>query len=338
MLNKAIINLNKLVDNALAIKKELKKGVKFCAVVKADAYGHGACEVANALYPFVDSYAVALAEEGVELRLAGIDKDILCLNPPTREDAKLFVEYNLTATVYTCEHVNFLQSIAKKLERKVKVHVKFNAGMNRQGIDKIAEFKEFLEYLKSKKQLLLDGFYSHLSQPENKKRLKLQVNNFLLAKKVVKVYNNKATCHVSASGGFLSGVQEDMVRIGILLYGYKPFKSDKIKVEPIMKVYAPVLCTRRLKKGERALYGNCKSRKTQTVSLIRYGYADGLFRKRIRGQFNNRCMDLTAITKIPNGKYYAVMENAQKLAKRYKTISYEILTKCAMRAQKIYIR
>ena len=338
MLNKAIIDLNKLMKNAMAVKRKLNNGVKFCAVVKADAYGHGACEIANALYPYVDAFAVALAEEGVQLRRAGIDKPIICLNPPFSEDARLFVEYDLTATVYTREHLDVLDEWAKKLSEQVTVHVKVNTGMNRQGIDGGAQLKDFLDYLARKKRVVLDGVYSHLSQPENKKALKVQVNKFLLAKKLVKVYNNNATCHLSASGGFLSGVQEDMVRIGILLYGYKPFKSDKIHVEPIMKVYAPILSKRRLKKGESALYGNCKSPKNQIISLVRYGYADGLNRQKTAGQFNNRCMDVTAITENANGKYYAVMQDAEKLAKRYKTISYEILTKCAIRAQKIYIR
>ena len=338
MLNKAIIDLNKLIKNAKTVKSKLNNGVKFCAVVKADAYGHGACEISNALYPYVDAFAVALAEEGVQLRRAGIDKPIICLNPPFNKDARLFVEYNLTATVYTREHLDLLEEWAKKMNGRACVHVKVNTGMNRQGIDVGAQLKDFLDYLVRKKRVVLDGLYSHLSCPENKKRLKFQVNKFLVAKKLIKGYNNNATCHLSASGGFLSGVQEDMVRIGILLYGYKPFKSDKIHVEPIMKVYAPVLSKRRLKKGESALYGVCKSKKAQTISLIRYGYADGLFRARVKGQFNNRCMDITAITENVNGKYCLVIKDAEKIAKRYKTINYEILTKCAFRAQKIYIR
>ena len=158
----------------------------------------------------------------------------------------------------------------------------------------------------------------------------------MLANNLVKGYNNKAICHISASGGFLSGVQADMVRIGILLYGYKPFKSSLIEVKPIMKVYAPVLKTRHLNANDVALYGDLKSEKDRDISLVRYGYADGLDRKNTQEIFNNRCMDVSAVNGLFSG-FYPILEDADMLAKQYGTISYEILTKVALRAQKIYV-
>ena len=339
MLNKAVINLNVLTENALAVKNKLNNGVKFCAVVKADAYGHGACVVANALYPYVDCFAVALPEEGVALRLAGIDKEILCLNPPLSGDASLIAEYGLTATAYTFKHIDLLQSAAKKRKVNLNVHLKFNAGMNRQGVDGLDKLTELLEYAWAKKWVNITGTYAHLSAPENKNALKSQINKFLLANNLVKGYNNKVTCHVSASGGFLKGVEADMVRIGILLYGYKPFKSNYVKVKPVMKVYAPSLCKRTLNAGESALYGNRLATEQTDLTLVRYGYADGLFRKETGGQFNNRCMDLTALINPQKSDYgYAIMTDADETAEKYGTISYEVLTKSALRAEKIYVR
>ena len=339
MLNKAVINLNILKENALNVKSKLSKDVKFCAVVKADAYGHGACVVANALYPYVDCFAVALPEEGVALRRAGIDKEILCLNPPFIRDAQLLVDYNITCTVYTFNHVDLLRRAAKKSGVIANVHIKFNAGMNRQGVDDIRQLNELIEYCDKSKRIKITGTYSHLSAPENKNTLKSQVNKFLLANNLVKGYNNKVICHVSASGGFLKGVEADMVRIGILLYGYKPFESKFVKVKPVMKVYAPPLCKRFIKTGESALYGTHTATAPTEVTLVRYGYADGLFRKETDGQFNNRCMDLTAVTNGKSCRYgYEIMGNADQVAKRYGTISYEVLTKSALRAEKIYIR
>lgn len=338
MLNKAVIDLNLLVKNALEVKSKLKKGVKFCAVVKADAYGHGACVVANALYPYVDCFAVALLEEAITLRHAGIDKEILCLTPIFHGEVERAVAYNVTATVCNAENVLSLSACAQKLDKTARVHIKFNAGMNRLGVD-LKGLAELLVLVRGCNNLVLDGMYAHFSAPENKKSLKLQVNKFLLANNIVKGYNNNAVCHASASGGFLNGVQADMVRIGILLYGYKPFASDFVSVKPIMRVYAPLLTNRKIEKGQTALYGDKVSEKNQTVSLVRYGYGDGLFRREIEGQFNNRCMDLTAyVFEKDCGFWVPVMKDADILAKKYDTINYEILTKSAVRAEKIYIR
>ena len=339
MLNNAYIDLRKLKNNALTVRKKLPKNVKFCAVVKADAYGHGAEIVAATLYNIVDCFAVALVEEGISLRLSGINKEILVLIPCQKTDLERAVYYNLTLTVTSISDVLNLEKEAKRQNRKVIVHVKINTGMNRQGVDNLYELEKILDRIQSLKHVGLGGGYSHFAEPENKKSLICVQNAFLLANNLVKRYNNKAILHVSASGGFLQGAYFDMVRIGILLYGYKPFESDKISVSPVMKVCAPILTKRRIKKGESMLYGNCPSSIEQDVSLVRYGYADGLARKNILGQFNNRCMDLTALTSFKrlNGEA-VIMDDAESLAKEYGTISYEILTSVASRAQKIYIR
>ncbi len=338
MLNKAVINLDTLRKNAMAVKRKLKIGVKFCAVVKADAYGHGAERVSSSLYSIVDNYAVASVEEGVALRLAGIDKPILVLIPPQKSEVDRAVRYRLTCTVVSAEHIKMLSSVANRLGANVGVHVKYNTGMNRQGIDSIYSLKQTIMFLERFNRVKLEGLYTHFAFPENKKSLNTAVNKFLLANNFIKGYNNKVICHASASGGFLAGEQFDQVRIGILLYGYKPFESDYVSVKPVMKVYAPVVYDRFLTEGDTALYGDKSCETDMHVRLIRYGYADGLFRKEIKGQFNCRCMDITAVTDVKMTKYGAVvMDDADELAKKYRTISYEILTKSALRAEKIYL-
>lgn len=338
MLNQAVINLNVIKENAKKIKAKLKKGVKFCAVVKADAYGHGAEQVSGALYPMVDCFAVALYEEGISLRLSGIDKDILVFTPPKKEDAERSVLYNLTHTVTSANQLKMLSNVGKNQNRIANVHLKFNTGMNRQGVDEISQVKDLIMLAQRLKNVKISGLYSHFSAPEKKNVLNEALNKFLLANNLVKGYNNRVTCHISASGGFLSGVQGDMVRIGILLYGYKPFESSLVSVKPAMKIYAPVLCKRTLLKGQSALYGDVRSAENTEFSLVRYGYADGLFRQNESGLFNNRCMDVSAMLNPKITKRGAVvMDNAQVLAKKYNTISYEILTKSAIRAEKIYL-
>ncbi len=333
MLNKAIIDLEKLKNNALAIKSKLPLGVNFNAVIKADGYGHGATEVANALINIADSFSVALIEEGVSLRLSGIEKDILVFTEPiTSSDFMLAVRFSLTLTVTKPETLFKAEKECERQKKAIKIHVKINTGMNRQGLS-INELDGVLALLPRLKWVKIDGVYSHLCCPTQKNITERQVNNFLLAIKAVKRYNRKVTAHISASGGFLRGVYFDMVRIGILLYGYKPFDSDFF-VEPVMKVYSPKIIDRRVGKGERLLYADKGLTNQKTVSLIRYGYADGL--PRYTGDIN-RCMDISAVNHF-DGKFYPVMTCADKLAKEYGTISYEVLTCVARRCERIYLR
>ena len=337
MRNIAKINLNILRENAQKIRKTLPKNTLFCGVVKADAYGHGACVCAQALYSICDMFAVALVEEGIELRLGGIDKEILVLVPAEKCDLERAISYGLTLSVDSIKSLVDIEKIACALKKQVKIHIMYNTGMNRLGVDSIKELKKLLERVKESDFVEISGFYSHFGFPEDDKALNQALDKFLLANKVVKGYNNSIISHISASGGFLKGVYLDMVRIGILLYGYKPFKSNKIFVKPVMKVYSHTVKTRILKKGDRCMYGKPKISNKTPISIVRVGYADGFFRRKIDGQFNNRCMDLTAL-KCKSGHRVCVLKDAEKLAKKYNTISYEILVRASSRAEKKYIR
>lgn len=338
MLNKAVIDLNNLRYNAKEIKKRLNKGVKFCAVVKADAYGHGISEVSSAIYPFVDYYAVALAEEGVKLRQSGIDKPILIMTPVYPNDVDMAVDYNLTLTVSCVSQIKFLNKRAKKMKKMVKIHIKYNTGMNRQGVDGLDNLEEVLRETSKCKRVFFEGVYTHFAKPENKRSLNRALDKFLLAINVCKGYNNKVISHASASGGFLQGVELDMVRIGLMLYGYTPFKTDQIRLKKVMKITAPVLATRKVRAGEVCLYGNKKARTVTDVSIVRYGYADGLTRKKSYDQINNRCMDISAYYVNKKSKTFTVMDDADLIAKRTGTISYEVLCKASIRAEKVYRR
>ncbi len=342
MLNKAIMDLNALSKNVKEIIKRLPKNVKLCAVVKADAYGHGAEKISAHIYKEVDCFAVALIEEGINLRLSGIDKEIIVFTPPFNLlETERAVRYNLTLTTFNLSQINMIEKVAKKLAVSATIHLKYDTGMGRYGVKDKNTLINVLEKLKKSKHVKLCGFYSHLKAPNDKKATDRAVREFLLAKQIVKRYNSKVTFHLSASGGFLKGLYFDMVRIGILLYGYKPFKDESINVKPVMKITAPVIENRLIKKGESAMYGFCTADRELKVALARFGYADGLPREKSGETFNNRCMDVTMYradkVKIKNG-FITVLEDAEKLSKNYRTISYEILTKSALRAEKIYKR
>lgn len=334
MLNNAIINLVNLKHNAKKIKDKLSSS-KLCAVVKADAYGHGASHVANALYNIADSFAVALVEEGIELKQSGINKDILVLIPPFNGEIERAVSYGLTLTVENSRQVALIENACKRCNKKCKAHIKFNSGMNRLGVDSLQQLEKLLDYCSNLRWVEIEGLFSHYACPQDNCAFERATKQFLLANDLVKGYNKNIICHASASGGFLKGAYFDMVRIGIMLYGYLPFESD-FNLKPVMKVYSPVVKERKIEKGQNFLYGNQVAESSFSASLIRYGYADGLNRAPVFGQANNRCMDLTMV-KDAKAKFYPVMTNALKLAKEYGTIPYEILTKVGIRANKIYI-
>lgn len=335
MYNNAIVNLIDLKQNALKIKSKLKT-TKFCAVVKADAYGHGACPVANALYSICDCFAVALVEEGVNLRQGGIDKEILVLIPPFLGEIERAISYDLSLTVDNISLLYHIQKTCEKLNKKCKIHIKFNSGMNRLGVDNLQDLQKILDVCDKLKTIKVQGLFSHYACPEDKKCFESATEQFLLANNLVKGYNKNIISHISASGGYLKGALFDMVRIGIMLYGYTPLECD-FPLTPIMKVYSPVVKRREIQKGQNYLYGNDRLLTSQSVSIIRYGYADGLSRNQIEGQLNNRCMDLTMIKGQSKKAFVPIMTDAGSLAKEYQTIPYEILTKVGMRAQKIYI-
>ena len=137
MLNQAVVDLELIKFNAKEIRKKLTEKTKFYAVVKADAYGHGANVVSSALYPIVDGFIVALVEEGMSLRWSGIDKEILVLIPPMLCDIENCLRNGLTMTVDSVKLLKEIVKTSNKLDVSPKIHIKYNVGMNRLGASDI---------------------------------------------------------------------------------------------------------------------------------------------------------------------------------------------------------
>ena len=178
-----------------------------------------------------------------------------------------------------------IKKVCKRLNKKVKVHIQFNSGMNRCGTNSIDEVVHMCKYAKYSKCIYVDGIYSHFGKPENKKSLKTQVDNFLLAINATIVYNKNIKTHISASGGVIKNQHFNMVRVGLLLYGYKPFDSN-LNVKPAMKIEVSVVKNITLKPFSHALYGLKRNYIKKDLILIRFGYGDGIFRKKVKGQFS----------------------------------------------------
>ncbi|MBQ9782375.1 MAG: alanine racemase [Clostridia bacterium] len=335
----AEININALKTNATNIKNRLNSNVKLCAVVKADAYGHGIIEVANAIYDYVDYYACALSQEAFDLRISGIDKPILLLTPSYSENVEKLIEYDVTLSVSSIEEVLSVIKVSNLLEKCTHVHIAVNSGMNRLGFDNICDIKKAVTLIKQSKYVKITGAFSHFCKPENQKLTNSQLYTFLYLAEPIKEYDSSVILHVSASGGLLKDekYQLDMVRVGLLFYGYKPFKSSKIDVSPIMQIKAKVIFKRTSLKGKTLLYGD-ETSKNDKAYIIRLGYSDGFLKQGVKNSLKALCMELSAISKVTNSDYTIVLDDAEYYAKKYNTSVYEILVNVTKRAQKVYIK
>ena len=324
----------KLLENIKNIRDTITPGTRICAVVKADAYGHGAVEISRRIERFADCFAVALSEEGAELRLSGISLPILLLLPTDGEGISRSIRYGLTFAVDSLPYALALNVAARKLSAVAPVHIKINTGMNRFGFAPLA-IGEACKAIKRCENLRVTGCFSHFCAPDDAAETENQFSAFESAKRIVNRYFKDVLFHISASGGIMAGRKYDldMVRPGLLIYGYKPFKGEFPKVSPILTIKAKTLKTFELERGERLLYGNY-SADGGKYSLVRAGYADGLSRSSALTA-NNRCMDVSALKGEYTGKT-VVFSDAAVAAREQGTIPYEILCRVTARSNRIY--
>lgn len=279
----ATIDLRTLRENVELIKNALN-GKKLLAVVKADAYGHGAATCARYLNPYVDWFAVATIDEGIELRLSGVERPILVFGVPDERSAPAYVSHNLTATVSHPSHFSVLMD-------GTRYHVNIDTGMHRLGIQP-DQFEQVRTLAVLNQRLIATGIYSHLSTAD--------VNESEFVRTQVARFNEALTTfpeiplrHMMNSAGLFYHDLEhfDMVRAGLVLWGYLPSEPENgrqviSKMKPVYDQIKKVLTwsslivqTRRIQKGEGVSYGaRWKAPEDGHISTIPVGYADGLFR------------------------------------------------------------
>lgn len=319
----SVVDLTAVRHNVGKIKR-LSGGAVLYAVVKADAYGHGAEEVARYIEDIVDGFCVAITDEGAALRIAGITKPVLVFTPPLdNEDAARARAYNLTVTVNSPETASLCKGLP--------CHIKVNTGMNRLG----SPLSALPEILKAVDTECIEGVYSHLYAPHDNKASAEQLKIFERAVRLVKTYKPQATAHLSASGGLLRGGKFlfDAVRCGILLYGYAPYGFSNDGFKPALKVYAKRIQQTPFTGG--GVGYNKANKNYKTLAAYRCGYADGFKRTVPLGEMT-LCMDSFISQKQRD--YLLVMDDADAYAKRCNTISYEVLTSATKRSRIIYKR
>lgn len=356
----AEINLNALIHNFLTIKALLNFNSlnhKIIAIIKADAYGHGAVEVARVLeINNVEYLGVAFFEEAAILREAGVKSRILVLFD--REVEGLF-RYNLTPVVFDFKQAEALSNEASKRGKTLPVHIKVETGMGRLGI--YENSCETIKKIAGLPNLKIEGVMSHLSQAEDSEWTNEQIKRFIEIKNCMNKEGFNCVFHIASSAGlFYPQALFEAVRPGIMLYGYSCQESEN-HLKPCMTVKTKLIDIRKIQKGTPISYGRTFiTKKDSLIGVIPVGYADGYFRKLsnkawiiVRGKkvpvVGTICMDLTMLdlTDIPDAKIddeVILLGSSGKekitawdIATWAETIPYEILTSFGSRARRKYI-
>lgn len=302
-------------------------GTPLIAVVKDDAYGHGAEQVAHALFGIADAFAVSTVDEGAALRLAGVREDILVLTPPLcEEEAIRIAYYDLIASISSFYVLKRALAAVRAEKLALRAHLVVNTGMNRYGFlpEKLAEV------LKKTDGMRVEGVYSHLYLPSSEACLCEQKELFERAVCAVKEIYPYAVSHLAATGGVLAGIRADMARAGISLYGYLPDGFENtLGVKPALKVYATVAQNGRTT-GRGFGYGVNKEQ-AEKAHTLRYGYGDGFFRG------GKLCMDASVEAGAAKaGRRKLVFKDASAYARLHGTTEYEALVNVTKRAEKRY--
>lgn len=359
-----LIDTNAIKANALYLKSRLQEGVKFMCVVKANAYGHGAAQIARRLEDIADYFGVATADEGVELRKSGIKLPILVLgNTPPCDYGKL-IEYDIDATVFSSESATLLDNYCKENNVKAKVHIAVDTGMGRIGF--LDCEKERAYEVAIGKNFILKGLFTHFACADEDTRdyTEEQIKKF---DKFVDFFKSKGLeipiIHASNSAGILNFFRGyNMVRAGIALYGLdpssKPAKQNALI--PAMSWHTNVAHIKILKAGECVSYGRTYiAKQDRVIATLPIGYADGYPRilsskayVLIRGKrapiVGRICMDQTMVdvTEIQGvslyddvvlmGKQGNEIISAELLGSCAQTINYEIVCSVSGRVKRYY--
>jgi len=274
--NDYIVDIDILKNNCWNIKKLIGKNVKFCAIVKADAYGLGCEAICKSLKGLADFFAVACLKEALKIREFDKTTKILILGVVSPKEYEICAENNISISIGT------LEQLEKINNEKLNIHLQVNTGLNRFGFRSLVEFKKALKLIDSKENVKLEGVYSHFATKEQDvKFINIQFFKFLQFKNLVKDKN--VICHIANSFATLQNEKFhlEMVRNGFsLYYGYK-----NIFNKPVLTIKSKVINITTIKKGDSIGYDRTYvATKKMKVAVISIGYADG-FDRRLSNNF-----------------------------------------------------
>jgi alanine racemase len=358
----AEISLAAIKHNIAAIKKFISAGAKFMAVVKANAYGHGAVAVARAAVEAGTDYlGVANLKEALELREAGILSPILILTESPTSVADETIQHGLTQTIYSFSEAKALSDEAQKRKKTAKIHVKIDTGMGRVGIAP-SEALAFMTKVTSLPNLELEGVFTHFAKAEDPEDT-FTKEQFAKFQQIITRLPQVPLKHsaISAAALFHPQTHLDMVRVGLMIYGLYPQGNARrlINLTPALSFKTRVTHLKKVPAGTPLSYGSTYVTSSETViATIPVGYADGYSRRLSnRGQVVIRgkryplvgmiSMDLSLVN-VGNGKVEMGDEvaligelggqgiSADEIAALEDTISYEVVCSIGKRVPRVY--
>lgn len=359
------INLNAIVHNLNYFRAKIKSDTKIMAMVKAFSYGSGSFEIANILqFHRVDFLAVAYADEGIELRKAGITMPVMVMNPEEQSYDSM-LQYNLEPEIYSFRVLSLFEETLKRSEHDsdhpIPIHIKLDTGMHRLGFDE-DEVNELIVRIKNNKHLTIKSVFSHLAATDESEHDDFtwqQIKRFNeMSEKIKSHFTYPIMKHILNSAGItrFPDAQFDMVRLGIGLYGIGAGTSEQSQLQNVSTLKTSISQIKNIPANETIGYSR-KGIATRDIQIatVPIGYADGLSRKLsggkgkmiVNGQYapiiGNVCMDMcmidiTDINASENdevivfGEAYPITE----VAKDVGTIPYEILTNVSRRVKRVY--
>ncbi|ADH61529.1 alanine racemase [Thermoanaerobacter mathranii subsp. mathranii str. A3] len=366
---RAEIYLDNIAHNLSEVKRWVGKKVKIMGVVKANAYGHGACHVAKVLVENGVCYlGVATIEEALELRECGINIPILVFGYTPLTQAEELIVHNITQTVFDINYVEDLEKIALNVGKKAKVHVKIDTGMGRIGYTDLKVAEKEIEKMMEMEGVEVEGIFSHFATSDEKDKSYAE-QQFDMFKKLLERLKEKRINiplkHMANSGAIidLKYTYLDMVRPGIVLYGSYPSEEVKrpLDLRQTMGFKTKIVYIKEVPEGTSISYGKTFITKRKSkIATLPVGYADGFnrllsnnYHVLVKGKYaavvGRICMDqtmidVTDIEGVEVGDDVIIFGNqegekitAEEIAKKLNTIPYEVYCGISSRVPRIYI-
>jgi alanine racemase len=357
------IDLNAMIGNLNVFRSLIRPETRVMVMVKAFSYGSGMAEIARILqFHKVDYLAVAVADEGIELRQAGIELPIVVMNPEEHSFENM-IEFRLEPNIYSEE---ILDSFRKVLQQhavvRYPIHLKLDTGMHRLGFDTAENVERLADKLASQEQMVVRSVFSHLAGSDeavHDEFTRGQINQFLkLSTLITEKLPYKIFRHILNSAGIerFPEFQFEMVRLGIGLYGVSAAGNSQIK--SISRLKTSISQIQHIDAGQTVGYGRKgKVNRDSEIAVLPIGYADGYDRRLSNGVgrvfvngklapvIGNVCMDMCMIDvtglQVSVGDEVELMGDhilVTKIADNIGTIPYEILTGISQRVKRVYLQ
>lgn len=364
----AQIDLQAIRHNIKEVRRKIAPGTKIMAIVKADAYGHGAVPVSKAVEDLVDAYGVAMIEEALELREAELDKTILILGYTSESNYEDVIKYGISQTVYTYDMAKQLNDVAERMKKKAIVHIKVDTGMGRIGFAPEQESVKLVKAIHQLPGITIEGMFTHFARADEKTiaAAKQPFEKYMWFVEQLKQQGIEIPMkHVANSASILQFPEAhlDCVRSGIITYGLHPSEEidcSGIDLQPAMEWKSVISYVKNVAPGTSISYGGTfTADKSMRVATIPVGYADGMKRDLsnkgrvlIHGEYcpilGRVCMDqfMVDVTHLVNvktgdevtifGKQGNHFLSVDEVAKQAHSFNYEFVCSLSQRVPRKY--